>query len=136
LCLAADSVYLMDTELSAQDILKTRHDKRPPMEHKSKLTTCVKVLGMVNGDRCLLGLHMRPNAQHGMVRWCRPALRTLHPLERGPASRISPNCSRLEYGYMSLCLKTYFWRTLQVGTISLCVHSQQLSQTSPANDSS
>jgi hypothetical protein len=28
--LAADSVYLVDTKLSAQDVLTTRHDKLPP----------------------------------------------------------------------------------------------------------
>jgi hypothetical protein len=40
-------VYLVDTKFSAQDVLRTRHDRLPPMEKKSRIM-CVKVLGIFN----------------------------------------------------------------------------------------
>jgi hypothetical protein len=39
-------MYIVNTQFSAQDVLRTRHDKLPPMYKKFKVTS-VKVLGMV-----------------------------------------------------------------------------------------
>jgi hypothetical protein len=60
-------VYLVDTKLSAQDVLTSRHNKLPPIQKKSRVT-CVKVLDMVSRGWLFAGLHMRPNAQHGYVK--------------------------------------------------------------------
>jgi hypothetical protein len=113
-------MYLVDAKLSAQDVITTRHDKLPPIQKKYRVM-CVKVSDMIRRGWLFAGLHMRPNVQHGMLRWCRTALWTLHPMEPGPASRISPKCSKGN-GYMSLCLQIHFLLALPVGTILLCVY--------------
>jgi hypothetical protein len=76
-----------------QDVLTTRHDKLSPVGKRARVTR-VEALDMVSRGWLFAGLHTRPNAQHGILKWCRTALWTLHRMEQGPASRISSKCSR------------------------------------------